>query len=76
MRRALWSSILFIVNYCCTRELLYAKMLKKTENVETRFFCQIFVIAGISIEGARAPEPPPLGYVFDFEIKSRPQVFS
>ena len=55
VRRAPWSSILFIVNYCCTRVQLYAKMLKETENEETRRFCQIFVIGGISIEGARAP---------------------
>ena len=46
---------LFIVNYCCTRVLLYAKMLKETENEETRLFCQTFVIGGISIEGALAP---------------------
>ena len=37
------------------RVLVYAKMLKETENEETRFFCQIFVIGGISIDGARAP---------------------
>ena len=30
-------------------------MLKETENEETRLFCQIFVIAGISIVRARAP---------------------
>ena len=35
--------------------MLYAKMLKKTKNEKTRLFCQIFVIGGISIEGARAP---------------------
>ena len=35
-------------------------MLKKTENEETRLFCQIFVIDGISIEGARAPLATPL----------------
>ena len=29
-------------------------MLKETENEETKFFCQIFVIGSISIEGARA----------------------
>ena len=28
---------------------------KKNENEQTRLFCQIFVIDGISIEGARAP---------------------
>ena len=30
-------------------------MLKETENEETRLFCQISVIGGISIKGARAP---------------------
>ena len=55
MRWALWLSILFIVNYSCTRVLLYAKMLKETENEETRLFCQIFVIGGFLIEGDRAP---------------------
>ena len=34
-------------------------MLKETENEETRFFCQIFVIGGISIEGSRAPWATP-----------------
>ena len=38
----------------CTGVLFYAKVLKETENEETRLFCQIFVIGGISIEGARA----------------------
>ena len=55
MRPASWSSILFIVNYSSTRVLLYAKMLKETENEETRFFCQTFVIGDISIEGTRVP---------------------
>ena len=59
MRRAPWSSILYNVNYCSTRVLLYAKMLKETENEETRLFCQICVIGGISIEGTRAPGPNP-----------------
>ena len=31
--------------------LLYAKMLKETENEETRLFCHIFIIGGISIGG-------------------------
>ena len=35
-------------------------MLKETENEETRFFCQIFVIGGISIEEAQAPWATPL----------------
>ena len=30
-------------------------MLKETGNEETRFFRQIYVIGGISIEGARGP---------------------
>ena len=60
MRRAPWSSILYIVNYCCTRVLLYAKMLKETENEETRLFCQIFVIGGILIEEARVLWATPL----------------
>ena len=59
MRRALWSSILFIVNYSCTRVLLYAKMLKDTENEEIRLFWQIFAIGGILIEGARVPSDTP-----------------
>ena len=42
------------------RVLLYAKILKETENEETRDFCHIFVIGGISIEGARAPWATPL----------------
>ena len=55
VRRAPWSSKLFIGTYCCARVLLYAKMLKETENEETRLFCQICVNGGISIEGARDP---------------------
>ena len=30
-------------------------MLKETENEETRLFCQMFVIGGISVEGTWAP---------------------
>ena len=41
------------------RVLLYAKMLKETETEETRLFCQIFVIGGISIEETRAPWATP-----------------
>ena len=56
MRRAPWLSILVIVyDYCCTRVLLHVKMLKETENDETRLICQIFVIGGILIEGVPAP---------------------
>ena len=35
-------------------------MLKETENEETRLFCEIFVVGGISSEGARAPQATPL----------------
>ena len=59
MCRAPWSSILFVVNYCCTCVLMYAKMLKETENEETRLFWQIFVIGGILIKGARVPSATP-----------------
>ena len=55
MRRAPWSSILFIVNYSYARVMLYAKVLIETEHEETSLLCQIFVIGSISIEGARAP---------------------
>ena len=48
--------MLFIVNYCCTRVLLHAKMLEETENEETRFF----VISGMSIEEARGLWATPL----------------
>ena len=34
---------------------MYAKMLKETENGETRLFWQIFVIGGDLIKGARVP---------------------
>ena len=47
-------------------------MLKETEKVETRLFCQIFVIGRISIEGARAPWATPLANAYDFEIRSCP----
>ena len=60
--------MLFIGNYCCTRVLLYAKMLKETEAEETRLFCQIFVIGGISIGPVCLGYPP--GYAYDFEIKN------
>ena len=49
-----------IVNYCCTRVLLYAKMLKENENEKTRLFCHILIFDGISIGGGgeRAPWAP------------------
>ena len=39
-------------------------MLKETKNEESRLFCQIFAIPGISIVGARPP-----AYAYDFEIR-------
>ena len=38
--------------YCI---LLYAKVLKETENEKTRLFCHIFIINGISIERGGPP---------------------
>ena len=40
-----------IGNYCCTRVVLYAKMLNETENEETSLYCHIFIIGGILIRG-------------------------
>ena len=48
---------------------MYAKMLKETENEETRLFWQFFVIGGILIKGSGSPRPPP-GYANDFEKRS------
>ena len=42
------------VNYI----LLYAKMLKETENEETRLFWYIFIVGGISVGGGAGPMPP------------------
>ena len=39
---------------------MYAKMLKQTENEETLFFWQIFVIGGILIKRARVHSASPL----------------
>ena len=46
-------ALLFIFKCCCTRVLLYVKTLKEIENEETRIFCQLFVIGGISIENEK-----------------------
>ena len=61
--RALWINI--VVYSCCTRVLLYVKMLKEIETKETIVgsFCDIFIIVSISIgEGARPPGPPAYAY--------------
>ena len=46
------------------RVVLYAEMLKETENEQTRIFCHIFIIDGISIGEAGSLEPT-FGYVYD-----------
>ena len=71
VRRAPWSSILFIVNYYCTRVLLYAKMLKETENEETRLFGKYLSLAAFQLRGPGPPGPTP-GSAYDFEIRSYP----
>ena len=38
---------------------MYAKMIKETENEETRLFWQIFVIGGILIKGAQVLSATP-----------------
>ena len=47
-----------IRNYCFTRVLLYAKMLKETEAKETISCFHIFVISGISIGQGAGHLPP------------------
>ena len=48
-----WSSILFIVKYCCARVLLYAKMLKETENEEITFFVNFLSLVAFRLRGPR-----------------------
>ena len=45
---------------------------KKLKMKKQGFFCQICVIGGISIEGARAPLGHSPGFAYDFEIRLRP----
>ena len=45
-------------------------MLKETENEETRFFCQIFIIGGILIDPGPLGHSP--GYAYDIKVRSRP----
>ena len=58
--RAPWWSILFKVNCCCMRVLLYAKMLKETENEETRIFVKFLSLVAFQLKGPGPPGPPPL----------------
>ena len=61
-------------NYCCTRVLLCAKMLKETETEKTRLFCLTFLIGGISSGGKASPLSPPSNplattmHAFDYDI--------
>ena len=41
--------------YCCT----YAKMLKETENEETRFFVKFLSLVAFQLKGPGPPGPPP-----------------
>ena len=64
---------MIIVNYCCTRVLLYAKMLKETETEETIVFFGIFIIGSISVGGGEPSGPsPPLAppMVVDYHLHS------
>ena len=53
------------------RVLLYAEKLKEIENEETRLFCHIFFIDGISIggEGADHWTPSP-GYAYNCKFNA------
>ena len=66
---AKWNCCLLVVNIignqCCTRVLLYAKMLKETENEETKLFCHILIFGGISNRGGGGNLGPPSGYAYD-----------
>ena len=52
--RAPWINI--VVNYCCMRVLLYAKMLKETKAEETIvFFVTFLLLVAFQLGGGRAP---------------------
>ena len=56
--RAPWINI--VVNYCCMRILLYAKMLKETKTEETIvFFVTFLLLVAFQLGRARVPCPPP-----------------
>ena len=62
--RAPWINI--IVDYCCTRVLLYAKMLKETETEETIvFFVTFFSLVAFQLGGGAGPWAP-FGYAYGF----------
>ena len=55
----------FIVNYCCKRVLLYAKMQKETETEKRGLFCHSFIIGVISIGGGAGPLATPMSERWD-----------
>ena len=55
--QAPWINI--VVSYCCTRVLLYAKMLKETKTRETIVFFVTFLSLVPFQLRRRAPAPPP-----------------
>ena len=57
--------------YCCTRVLLYPKMLKETENEETSFFGKFLSLMAFQLRGPEHSGPPP-GFAYDFKIRSCP----
>ena len=53
----------FIVNYCGTRLLLYAKMLKETEIKKHRLFVTFLSLVSFQF-GGNGPPAPPFGYAY------------
>ena len=72
VRWAPWSSILFIVNCCCTRVLLHAKMLKRNWKWKNKIFLSNFCRWWHFNWGVPGPLLHSPGYVYDFEIRLCP----
>ena len=53
-----------MVNYCCMRVLLYAKMLKETKTEETIVFFVTFLSLVAFQLGCPGPLGPPSGYAY------------
>ena len=49
----------YLLNYCCTRVLLYAKMPEETENEETSFFVKFLSLVAFQLRGPGSTGPPP-----------------
>ena len=52
-----------MVNYCSTRVLLYAKMLKETETEETIVFVTFLLLVAFQLGGEAGPRAS-LGYAY------------